>query len=539
MTPASLQVMIDGVWRTPATQALTWTKTAPGGCLTADATISDKGALAQLEADSTSIISDPRTGKVLWDGYVRDPGARIRPNGGRDGKVGLAGSVQYFYDSRETYPYVARGPGAWVDEDYTRSNVSYKVTGGVSSEMVTDGGGNTREALVLQMKQGDAVYTEQARARCIAFDASPMTLGAILYGLTSRFTAGSVAPWIHRLIIGLPGGPVFHPIEVDPLPVLPAWEPVLLARAGVTAGLALGQREIRVNLMNNDLPAAGVNTDNYRVDLTGLAVLGDRVDIDGTRQTSMLTSPHYVLAHQVVRDVLGRFGKINPDRVNLATSTVQIEHLWFDTPTGLGDVLAGLSPYEPSWRWILPTSETGRYGFECGPWPSTARYVLDRERGEYAENPREDEIYNKVTVRFKGRYGRWQSASAMADPDIHPATKALYDREIERGVEVEIDTGGSYDAAYAAALALVPQYATPDVSATYGTGMDVLDLYAGTYVHPWEVEPGYLVEVSHTGELHRLTQSVCDGHAGTANLTLGRPTRTIEDLVSSRRRVGR
>ena len=537
MTPASLHVMVDGYWRTPSTQTLTWTKTAPGGCLAADATIADRAVMGGLTADAVSIITDPRTSKVLWDGYVRDPGARTRVAGGRDGKVGLAGSVQYLYDSRETYPYVARGPGSWVDEDYSRDG-GY-VTGSVSSELVTDGGMNVRDALVLQMKQGTARGLESARARCTAFDASPMTLGAILYGLTSRFTPGSVRPWTHRLAIGLPGSFPAHPIIVNPLPVLPAWEPVLLARAGVTAGLAVGQREVRVELINGSAPA-GVGTEDYRIDLTGLAVLGDRIDIDGTRQTSMLTSPHYVLAHQVVRDVLGRFGKINPDRVNLATSTVQIEHLWFDAPTGLGDVLAGLSPYEPTWRWILPPSGTGRYGFECGPWPNAVRYVLDRERGEYAENPREDEIYNKVTVRFKGRYGRWQSASAMADPDIYPATKALYDRGIERSPEpIEIDTGGSYDAAYAAALALVPQYATPDVSATYGTGMDVLDLYTGTYVHPWEVEPGYLAEVSHTGELHRLTQSVCDGHAGTANLTLGRPTRTVEDLVSSRRKAGR
>lgn len=532
VTPATLTVEVDGQWRTPETSELTWTNTAPGGSYSAESVVTERPLLDALAPDARVVISDPHDATVLWDGRLRDPSGKD-DNGRRTGEISLQGSVMDLYDRKWVLPYVVNGPEGWVseDSDFEVLAGTRMVIGEATQVSETDGNNVDGPALRLQMRQNSTwAQFRKARGRCTAFDGADLTVAGVRFDVTGAFGVGTAPDWRVRAVVGQPG---FHyePIDI-PAPSELGWAPGNAAFAG-DPDFPHGQTLLRVELSCEVAGSGPVNSDNFRVDLSGLFAIGNRVKVDGTA-----ASPDWV--HQarvtdIVADILGRSGIIDPDRVTLVDGGYRIDNLNYQSPVSAGDVLMEMLAFETGFQWMLHPSHTTLHGFSYQAWPTSARYVISQADGVYKETIAEHEIYNRVPVRFRDRYGRWAVINdEIADPDIYPATRRLTEQGRIRDMPetLELLAAGSWTNARTVSRSLLRDVAQPRISATFGTARPVLDLSTGVYVHPWQVKPGYMAMVQETGNAYRITQTVCDGHAGTVNLTMGNPAKSADQLVA-------
>ncbi len=388
---ATFAIQLDGQWRDVEVSDLTWTKTAPGGCLSAQATIIDPFAADQVRTDDRVLISHPATGRVLFDGAIRDPGQRSRL-GLRDGQVTISGSLLDLAGRRWRLPYKVQGPGDWVREDlvleFFGSPSRDRQHGDVSVGTTVDGAAQTVESLRLGLT-GETLRYDKARARLTAFDGgSDSTVAYYKLDYTSGFSAGVAVNWRFRVVIG-------DPVDLDwPIDEAPdIWSPSRSGQAGVTADFPAGEQNIRVELEYIDTPALDISQSSYRVNVSNMSVLGSRVDLAGAPAT---VSSDLLSVTQVVSDLAGRSGIIDAERSYVDSGFSALDDCRID-----GSVLSGLNDMlelDFGKTYVLGAArEATKHPFSWREW-GAPRYVLSQERGEYTEQPRDDEVCSRVIV---------------------------------------------------------------------------------------------------------------------------------------------
>lgn len=201
---------------------------------------------------------------------------------------------------------------------------------------------------------------------------------------------------------------------------------------------------------------------------------------------------NYVLAHQVVNDLLGRV----LDQFDGAGATVDtgaahhIDQLAYPDGVTAEQVLADLMALEPAYRWFaLPDSTGNGYEFHWEPWSTTVRYevTLD-DGGDFPASTQE--LYNKVIVRWRGPNGQSRTTTRTL------ACAILDDRGIVRSTIID---AGDEIASVAGAQRLGDNFlAEHNVPANAGSltiSRPIRDLTTGRMVDPHEIEPGELIRV--------------------------------------------
>lgn len=220
------------------------------------------------------------------------------------------------------------------------------------------------------------------------------------------------------------------------------------------------------------------------------AMLRTKAGADITAAASYTTD--YVLAHDVVADLLGRW-LIEYDGANAtinSTGTFQFKQLVYSDGVTSAKVLEDLMAAEPAFYWTTgPSTATGKYAFYWQPWPTTVRYEVTLNGG--ANFPSSGtELYNGVWVRYRDASGQTRSVPRTMACSILDAQGLVQIAQIDLGDEV-----GTLAYAQEAGDNFLLEHNVPKNGGTVTIDRPIRDLHTGRMVQPWEIEPAHLIRV--------------------------------------------
>lgn len=259
-----------------------------------------------------------------------------------------------------------------------------------------------------------------------------------------------------------------------------------------------------VDLKFRRLAGSGaVANDNKWAAFSNFVIRSLLLNADGTERTTGYAN-QYVLAHEVVNDLLGRIlVKYDAAVSSVDTSAAfHIDSLIYPDGVTAEQVFEDLMRFEPAYRWAAFPG--GRFVWE--PWPTAIRYVATLEDSGYFPVSTQ-ELFNNVEVWFVDNRGRTRS-------QLRTMACQLLDDEGEVRT-AQLDMGDSIQTTTAANRVGDNFLAAHNVPANAGTlsvSRPILDLKTGRMVRPQLIEPGELVLVRGLeGYVDSLNASSSDG----------------------------
>lgn len=214
---------------------------------------------------------------------------------------------------------------------------------------------------------------------------------------------------------------------------------------------------------------------------------------DGTDLAPVFHANSYIVAHNVVYDLLGRglLPEYDAARAEVDEGGVyQITHLAYRDGVTPANILDDLMVMNPAYRWYTTPDTTGDgYGFHWQPWPTSVRYEATMEDGGSFPLSAQD-LYNEVWVRWVDEGGNQHTYVASM------ACQLLDENGLTRRGFVDLGAeAGSADNAIVTATTFLEEHNVPKNGGTLNVGRPIRDVITGRMVDPWEIEPGELVRV--------------------------------------------
>ncbi|MFY1686504.1 hypothetical protein [Plantactinospora sp. WMMB782] len=434
-----------------------------------------------LQYYARAYVYDQRTGAVLCEGRLEDPGRSAGPDGQIWDLVAV-GPAAHAKDRNVPLIYVDRQieQTAWRQADLTGSQSKGSVgTGDGTSNATTmrlqwDSGQSVQPNHVLTARYSRLVDTGQWVARAGTSHIEGVASSVLKVEMVSRRLNGYVGTGSDATL------------ESD------NWatsSQSLLQRYGDEHTDRFNAVDLRLRQGNASAVTSGAT---YYTNLTNTHVLGSRYLKTGAEKTSgYVTST--VLASDVVEDLLGRLLPLydgTTARVDATSHT--IEQLAYPDGIDPAGVLDDLMRLEPAYLWeALESNSAGKHRFNWRAWPTDVRYEADVSDAGYDAPGSADGLYNAVTVRWRDIDGA--SRTTRVTQDVPALTAAGLTRE-PKPIDLGDETGSVADATRVGQQFLAEHRAAPNAG-RLRLARPVLDLDAGVRVMPWEVRPGYLIRV--------------------------------------------
>jgi hypothetical protein len=199
-----------------------------------------------------------------------------------------------------------------------------------------------------------------------------------------------------------------------------------------------------------------------------------------------------VKAHEIVADVIGRFlPEVDGAGATIDTSgTYTITSLVYPDAVTPAKILEDMMGFEPTYWWgIYEANTAGQYRFAWQPYDLNTRYVIPPDAG-FSSSTSSVELLNRVIVRYVDASGQRRTVTRTAANATLDAAGLIRSRTIDAGDNIHTST----DAARIGDQYLT-QHASPGNAGTLYVAQPVVDLLTGRTVMPWEIEPGYVVQV--------------------------------------------
>lgn len=525
------------------TTGLRFRKTAPGGFHSASMSINvARDTFTDLGPADRVYVYGP-TGRTLWEGFLDNPSDTDGP-GGQSLELSAMGTSVLAQDQAKALIYVDRDLSQW--EQWLGAGAPVSAVASSSSDPDAEGGDG--DGLLCQFGLGTQVTTGSlAQIGYLGFQRAGWEFGAI----NVRLRSGKIdTNYRTDLAYSVPGSPAsFFQLGGNTITTVPGtanrWVGEVSNPPVGTVGIALRLRRSGA--------AGNVPDDNTWTYFDQIAILGRRMLRNQALVTGVagMVSATYVRADWVVEDLLGRAlgGLIDTVLSTVEATTWQIDQLTYMDGATAGQVLDDLTLWEPSMLWEI-LEHTGRgYRFNYRAWPTSARYEVSVKDG-YSAPGSDIDLCNRVAVNWVDENKKPRttivyasSASGVVPPWIPAGSaptvfalplKALEDAGRARDAEPVTLPEGRGSAANAQRIGeqVLASKANPPKAATVVINRRLADLTRGTMVMPYEIEPGYLVRVRETGDVLPLTEVEYNDDDGTATLTLGQPTLSIEQRVA-------
>lgn len=215
-----------------------------------------------------------------------------------------------------------------------------------------------------------------------------------------------------------------------------------------------------------------------------------RVDKSGTEVTGTYASGPS--SHHIVEDLLGR---LLPefDGANATVDTagsVSVAQMVYPAAVTPAQVLDDLMALQPAYRWTTTPDTAGDgYGFRWEAWPTTVRYEATLDDG--GSFPLSSQaVYNRVIVQWLDDAGYTRITLRTLACPVLDDQGLIRQEVITLGSEV-----GSQAQAEAAGDAFLDAHNVPKNAGTLTVARPIRDVTTGTWVQPWEIEPGELVRI--------------------------------------------
>ena len=495
---------------------LEFTRTATGGYDSATFTLPAwvDSADPALGAVARIMVDDGRTGRRVFEGYNDLPGKTVSREG-HEWKLGVVGAGSVLADRCHAY--------IGIDNDVSRWTVYKSTSLGGTADATTLPADETAPCLFMQFPSGSPI--DATTFITMQYDLRPtgQYVGAYNYtrigGQTSagysiasyvRDTAGTKTLLRNATPTTTPSSPVVDQVGTD-------W-------TGTMDRLAF--------VWQRTGAATNVTADTVWAAWYNVYVRAQLHNLSGALLTAAPahTNP-YVLAHEIVTDCLTMFTSVidTPNASIDTTFTQQIPQLAYPDPVTFPDILNDLAMIEPDMVWeVLESNPQGKHRFNLRRWPTDVRYEADTSDGWDSPGSEQD-LATDVRVTWIDGAGVVQTYTVQsAVPELDQWGRRRDVAAIDLGSEA-----GSLVAATAVVNAINANMAAVPHAGTLTVARPIRDLYLGRDVEPWEIQPGYLVNVRDVdGPPMRLTEMSYHDSELMASLTLGTPAFSIDNLVA-------
>jgi hypothetical protein len=455
-----------------------FTKTDPGGFRSASFTVSQRLGFRSdmIQPYSRIYIYNKLNGDTVFEGDVSHPGRSVSDSGELL-EVLVEGGVERLNDWAGARIYVDREMTSWIRRDQDT------VTAG-SINAGEDRGGSGEDALTLGLptdltaKPNDRVNAGYWRIR-----EAGQQIGRINYSWDGGHNAVS---WLVRLLVTPPSTVVRS-------------QPLQVAGAGGSGAVVGGGIPVGANVAYLQLIWDGAaNTSTGTLDTVWVSIL-DPVIVarmklkDGTYKTGGYTDG--VRAYEVWEDMLGDMLASTFDGPNaqIATgSAYVIQQLAFPDGVTPMQVADELMKYEPSCTYIVGPSYPGtdKYTLKWMTRTNDVRYEFITWTDNYSAGAQPVAQYNVAVSRWRTPSGLARfTTTVQSIPEMTAA-----DRTRRFFQDLGEETSNHSNALVANATAL-DEHRFPQNGGNITVSREVVDLYTGRRVQPYEIEPGYMCRI--------------------------------------------
>lgn len=424
-----------------------------------------------LAALSSVYIEDGRTAEIIAEGRLSDFG-RSAGSDGQQWELVAFGPAQHAADVAVPLVYFDASTAEWHRSTYTSpsSQTWYdEIDEDISGCMMRPSEGSTvSTSWVADMihRSVRRAGMELGRIRC-SWDAGVTNADYVLQLVTRAGTGGGSTA--ASASANTAGGTLSGVVVTD---------------------FTQGDDVVSVRVVRNT--SSIVATENHFFHFFSFAIRALIYSADGAARTTGYAND-YILAHEVVNDLLGRPGVL--DQFDGAGATVdtggthQFDQLSYPDGVTPEQVFDDLMLLEPAYRWTTGPNAGSGYAFRWEPWPTTVRYEVDlNDGGDFPASSQE--LFNKVTVRWRDRDGRSRTTTRTL------ACAILDGAGINRSTTIDLsDEIGSSAAAVRAGDNFLAEHNVPNNAGTITVSRPVRDRSTGLMVDPHEIEPGELIRV--------------------------------------------
>lgn len=454
-------------------------KSDPGGFKSASFVVSQKlGYRTDIIMPYSRIyIMDMQSGDVVFEGDVSHPGRSVSDDGALL-EVQVDGGMERLNDWN--------GPRIYCDSDFTAWEKTTNSLSGTELIVGDDKGGSGVDAMTLSFAQETHVETNY---RCEVGYYRIAEAGQQLGRINWTWDAGITnASWVIRNIVTPPSTvarTAFANVAGGGLSgayVGPSW----------TAGANIAYLQLLWN-------SAASNTGTLDIvwtSIMNLTVVAHLWLKDGTRRTGA-NHDDSVKATHVVEDLLGDpeilAGYFDGDNAVIDPgNSTDIDHLVFPdgvTPQG---VLDELMKFEPSCTYMVGPSNplNDKYTLSWIQRSNEVRYELLVWADEHSGGAQPTDQYNQVITRWRTPVGNLRfTTSTQSIPEM---TAVGRNRRFFQDLG---DVTGNAANATAANATVMLDHRFPRNGGQVKVQRDVVDLFTGLKVAPYQIEPGYLARV--------------------------------------------
>ena len=461
--------------------APTFSKTDPGGYRAGSFVVDQRLGFRSdmIQPYSRVYFYDKRGGATVFEGDVSHPGLSVGGEGSLL-EVTVDGGAERLGDWAGARIYIDRDMQAW-----TKTSTSVVAT---NAEVGDDRGGSTADALTLAFPTDLHVDTNfRCEVVYIRIREASQELGWLNYAWDGGHTSGSPG-WIVRSI-------------VTPPSTVPRSQVLNIGGSGgsgaaVGVSIPVGADTAYLQLI---WTGAASNTGSTGADIVWVSIMRPIVIArlklrDGTYKTSASYGDS-ITAVDVWGDLLGeQLAAVfdGPNAQLSAGSSYAIQQLAFPdgiTPAGVVDELMKL---EPTCTYFVGPSVPGvdKYSVRWVTRSTVIRYELVIGTDDYAGGIQAVEQYNEAVTRWKTPVGNIRmTTSTQSIPEMTAVgrTRRFFQ-------DLGTVTGDVLNAAQANA-AVLEDHRYPRNGGRVTVARDVVDLFTGRRVAPFEIEPGYLVRL--------------------------------------------
>lgn len=454
---------------------LSFRDTAPGGFASAALSL-DRPLTVQPDEIAyygRLIISDTRHGGTVWEGRLEDPGR----GAGADGQVwDLTAMGPAAHASDRTVPliYIDRSQERWVRAEYSTQGADTQ-----STER-----GVAIPALRTMLQEGSTATTSWVASWIYrAISEAGMKLARVF---TETDAGISSANWEQRVHTRTGSG------ASPGVAASAAWSTTSGSLAANVGGSNFSDGHDVVDLRSVRLVSSTTSaSDTVWAEFFGIIIRAMLKDATGADITTGYSGVDYVLASDVVKDLLGRLlSQFDGTLASVATTSHQIEQLAYPDGVTPAQVLDDMMMLEPAYYWAAwEQTVNAKYRFEWTAWPTSIRYEADATDG-FDSPGSADGLYDAVSVRWRDYRGyirrtrRTQTVTVLSDAGI--TREAFVDLGDEVAGQATAERAGDQ---------FLADHATPPNAGRLTVARPIRDLIAGRWVMPWEIRSGNLIRV--------------------------------------------
>ncbi|MFI2577693.1 hypothetical protein ACH5AJ_36470 [Streptomyces rochei] len=421
-------------------------------------------------------VHDGRHGGVVWDGRLEDPGR----SAGTQGQVWDLAAVGGQAHTRDrTVPLI------YIDNPLTSLDRVDNATPKGDDSVATDPGTNAsqQQALVLQYPQGITIVTNaRVVMRYLGIQQAGQKLARVDHTWdTGRTDSAFQVESLCRTDGSLASGEVARSDN---------WTTAGGGSSPRRIGThwTAGRNTVEWRTIYTGVGGA-INNDLHWASVSNMLAMATRYTAAGVEQlTGTPYGNSYVLAHEVVADLLGRLlSAFDGAGATIASTTHPIDQLAYPDGVDSARVLDDLMTLEAGFTWrAWERNAAGKYRFEWVQLPTTVRYEADLLDG-YESQGSADGLHNSVTVRWRDSKGRPRTTTRTSSvPELDAAGLPR-----QGSIDLGSDVGSTSAANRVGDQWLADRRYAPNAG-RLRVARPILDLQTGRMVQPWEIRPGLI-----------------------------------------------